>query len=75
MYINKLVPVCVCLSWGFGDCSYGYYRGFILITLKGFHVILQCMHKLFGELYLKSDTVAQIFRFFTGRIYYSSVSI
>ena len=40
-----------------------YYRGFMLITVKGFHVTLQWQHKLFCELQLKSDTVAQVFKF------------
>ena len=39
------------------------YRGFILITVKGFYVTLQCQHDFFCELHLKSDTVAQVFKF------------
>ena len=39
-----------------------YYRGFVLITVKGFYVRLQCQH-IFCELHLKSDTVAYVFKF------------
>ena len=40
-----------------------YYRGFILITVKGFHVKLQWQLKFLCELNLKSDTLAQVFKF------------
>ena len=40
-----------------------YYRGFILITVKGFHVRMQWQYKILCKLHLKSVTLAQVFKF------------